>query len=323
MKNKAIVILDKNGNTEIQERDMPQPEEDQELLHVKACGICQSDIARFSKGGAHVYPLVIGHEFAGVSNGKRYSVFPLIPCNECDACKSRRFAQCEKYSYYGSRQDGGMQEYIAINKWNLIDGGELSYEQLATSEPCSVANNITTRLDNVDHRTILLNGCGFISLVTAQILAWRGAKIYFRNRNKTKLEFAEKKFGFQPWQEGDKFDTAIDFVFNTESMDFILNHISSFGKVICVGNPQGDVSLSKQACHLILAKELKVSGIWNSIYDDWETTINLMKWRVIDVEPLITNIYDFKDYKQAFENILENQRNPKSLIIKSMLFSNA
>ena len=103
-------------------------------------------------------------------------------------------------------------------------------------------------------------------------------------------------------------------MFTTNSMDFIIDKISNFGEVVCVGNPQGDVALSKNACHLVLAKELKISGIWNSIYDNWRTTLKLMEDNIIDVESLITN------YKKAFDNILENQRNPESLIIKSMLF---
>ena len=35
-------------------------------IQVKACGVCGSDIPRGLSGGAHYYPIILGHEFSGV-----------------------------------------------------------------------------------------------------------------------------------------------------------------------------------------------------------------------------------------------------------------
>ena len=58
--------------------------------------------------------------------GKKYkigdyvSVYPLIPkCKKCKQCRRKQFNLCEKYSYYGSRENGGFAEYIDINEWNI------------------------------------------------------------------------------------------------------------------------------------------------------------------------------------------------------------
>ena len=46
--------------------DKPCVEKGEVLVAVKAAGICGSDIPRIYKTGAHVHPLIPGHEFAGV-----------------------------------------------------------------------------------------------------------------------------------------------------------------------------------------------------------------------------------------------------------------
>ncbi len=67
-------------------------------MKVMAAGVCGSDIPRIYKTGAHVHPLIPGHEFSGhvvevyddtASRwiGKRVGVFPLIPCGECECCQ--------------------------------------------------------------------------------------------------------------------------------------------------------------------------------------------------------------------------------------------
>ena len=76
--------------------------------------ICGSDLPRVFELGAHVHPITIGHEFAGTIVkaareedqelvGKTAAVFPLIPCGECEFCKTGHYAQCSNYNYLGSK----------------------------------------------------------------------------------------------------------------------------------------------------------------------------------------------------------------------------
>jgi L-iditol 2-dehydrogenase len=43
----------------------PQLKDGWVIVKVMAAGICGSDIPRIYKTGAHVHPIVIGHEFSG------------------------------------------------------------------------------------------------------------------------------------------------------------------------------------------------------------------------------------------------------------------
>ena len=138
---KALVLNDV-GKLTVKDVPVPKVGDDEVLVKVGACGICGSDIPRVYRDGAHVMPLVIGHEFAGTvaEDGRRVGVFPLIPCMKCECCRNRKYEMCSNYSYLGSRRDGGFAEYVAVPKWNLIDLPEsVTMEQAAMLEPMAVA----------------------------------------------------------------------------------------------------------------------------------------------------------------------------------------
>ena len=117
-----------DGTTALKTSQKPKAEEGYCVFKVKACGICGSDIPRAFNSKAYFYPLVPGHEFAGVVEdstnatiiGKRACVFPVLPCEECAECKREEYANCVSYDYYGSRREGGMQDYLLVKEKNLV-----------------------------------------------------------------------------------------------------------------------------------------------------------------------------------------------------------
>ncbi len=129
------------------------------LVKVMAAGVCGSDIPRIYKTGAHVHPLIPGHEFAGkvvevyddtsaMWKDSRVGVFPLIPCGECECCQKKQYEMCSHYNYLGSRCDGGFAEYVAVPEWNLIElPDNVTYEQAAMMEPMAVAVHALRQFD--------------------------------------------------------------------------------------------------------------------------------------------------------------------------------
>ena len=123
---KAYVLRGVN-KFQMEEQERPSLKSGEVLVKVMAAGICGSDIPRAYQTGAHVHPIIIGHEFSGqvvdvapdVDGrwlNKRVGVFPLIPCRECIPCQKKQYEMCRNYSYLGSRRDGGFAEYAAVPK---------------------------------------------------------------------------------------------------------------------------------------------------------------------------------------------------------------
>lgn len=154
---KAWVLHD-IGDFRLEDVELPHIEKNEVLVQIKAVGICGSDIPRIYQNGAHVSPLIPGHEFAGIVEktgenvdarwkGKRVGVFPLIPCKSCIPCQRKQYEMCRHYSYLGSRRDGGFAEYVAVPQENLMELPDgVSFEAAAMLEPMAVAVHAMRRV---------------------------------------------------------------------------------------------------------------------------------------------------------------------------------
>ena len=207
---KAYVL---HGINDIRFEDVPvpSPRANEVLLKVCAAGICGSDIPRIYKNGAHVHPIIPGHEFSGIVEavgdnanekltGKRMGVFPLIPCMECVQCKAMQYEMCRKYNYLGSRCNGAFAEYVAVPVWNLIElPDSVSYEKAAMLEPFSVAAHAMRAMidDNTDRNAaVLVWGAGTIGIMLVMLLKSEGFSNVLCVANKMyQADILNKKIG--------------------------------------------------------------------------------------------------------------------------------
>ena len=101
-------VLHGVGDLRLEEIPEPELKAGEVLVAVHAAGICGSDIPRIYKTGAHVDPLIPGHEFSGevVKTGpgsdtkwlgKRVGIFAQIPCGRCGPCRKKRYEMCRHY----------------------------------------------------------------------------------------------------------------------------------------------------------------------------------------------------------------------------------
>ncbi len=319
-----------HGINDLRYEDLPMPEcgEDEVLVQVKCCGVCGSDIPRVYTKGTYHFPTVIGHEFAGqvVSDsenkltGKRVAVFPLLPCFSCDNCKEERYATCEDYDYYGSRRDGGMSEYLAVKRWNLLQVPDaLSDAEAAMCEPVAVARHAIGKLNLKKGDRLLISGAGPIGLLAGQWAKHFGAEqVYYFDIDKQKIESC-KKLGFAEYEEGVAINCVLEGTGHPDALRRCLEAISPAGRMVLMGNPSGDVNLAQKTYWHILRKELTVYGTWNSAYskqqNDWQEGLQAMAEGIIDVKPLITHVFPLEKVNDAFELM----KNRKEFFIKVML----
>ena len=314
---------------------MPVPGPGEVLLKIRAVGICGSDIPRVFTKGTYHFPTIIGHEFAGEIVeaddselvGRGASVFPLLPCGKCSACQEEQYARCSDYDYYGSRRDGAMAEYIAVKKENLcLLPKEVAYEEAAMSEPAAVALHAFRKSGVGQGDTLLIYGIGTIGLILAQWAKSAGVKnIILAARTDDKVEFA-RRLGFplavnakreslgklvEKVTNGRGADACIEGTGTSESWAECLNHVKAGGRVVCLGNPAGGMSLSQDAYWKILRKELTLVGTWNSSFgsreNDWWEAVLAMQDKRLDLKGLITHRFSLAEYKEAFSLMRERR----------------
>lgn len=321
-----------HGINDLRYEDTPFPkcEKDEVLIRVKSCGICGSDLSRVYGKGTYSFPTVIGHEFSGrivydpkqELEGKKAAIFPLLPCFECDSCKNESYATCESYDYYGSRRDGGMTEYIAVKRWNvLIMPENLSFDEGAMCEPVSVARHAMLKLGDLKGKNVLITGAGPIGLIAGQWAKYFGAEnVYYTDIDERKLNFAEQ-MGFCIYEKGIDIDCALEGTGCSDALKQCLESIKPHGNLVFMGNPPGDIILSQNTYWCILRKELKISGTWNSSYseteNDWKESIRNMAEGNINVKPLITHKFLLSECNAAFE-MMKNKKEFYNKVILNM-----
>jgi L-iditol 2-dehydrogenase len=305
-----------------EETPKPSPRPGEVLVEVEACGVCGSDIPRVFSKGAYRFPTIPGHEFSGVVAaagpdgagaslvGRPVTVFPLIPCRKCPACEAGAFAQCADYDYLGSRSDGAFAEYVRVPEWNLVplpDG--VAFEEAAMTEPCAVALHAVRQAGIQPGDTALVMGAGPIGLMVAMWARIGGAgNVLLADVDDAKLEFAQRlgfDRTFNPARSGSVAawvqdtaplgaDVAIDAAGSAPAVEACLDSARTFGRIVLLGNPPGDMSLSQDAYWAILRKELHIRGTWNSTRaqlraNDWQTSLDFIAARRLALEELITH----------------------------------
>ena len=310
--NNQSVVLIANGELSLENRPMPVPGTDEVVVKIGACGICSSDIPRAFKEKAYHYPLVMGHEFAGeivgvgtetdaALLGRQVTVFPLLPCFECEPCQRGTYAQCVQYQYYGSRRDGAYAKYLAVCQWNVLPlPAGVSLRDGALTEPVAVALHGLSRLGLLgggEHgvRRVLIVGAGFIGLVGAEILRMScpDIAITVADRNQHKLDLitdpAIEKILIETPQglerlvteRGGQFDVVIEATGAPSVFRETIRLVRPGGRVLWMGNIEADLLLPQALVSMILRKEIAILGTWNSSYagrapSDWTQVLELM-----------------------------------------------
>ncbi len=206
MANMRAVQLFAPGDLRCVEIDRPEIENENEaIVKVKACGVCGSDLMRVMVKGAYRHPITIGHEFSGTVEatgssqsvlkvGDRVTVMPLVPCGKCDYCRIGQHVLCNDYSYYGSRIDGAMAEYIRVNEDNVMRLPlNVDFESGAMTDPVAVALHAVRKAKLEPGQIAGIYGLGAIGLIATQWLRYSGCSaIYAVDIFDEKLELAER-----------------------------------------------------------------------------------------------------------------------------------
>ena len=339
------LVLQQDKVLNYQEVKMPVQRGREVLVKVEFSGICGSDIGRGFDGKAYNYPLIMGHEFAGVveisfpgskyKKGDRVVIFPLLPCKQCEACQTGNFAQCINYDYYGSRRDGGFAEYVTVSEENLfLIPHHVNLLHAAMIEPAAVALH-GVRQARVDvGSTAVVYGCGPIGNMTSQWLQIAGcSQVIVVDIDPLKLDIA-KKMGFitinslrcDPVEaiyeltDGRGAHIAVEAAGFPETFLNAVRSVGRMGQVVFMGNIHGTFTIGEKDFSNLLRKEVKIFGTWNSKItpegiDDWTTTLRMMD-KELNVAPLISHTPGLSEGEQIFKAIVDKQGFFNKIIFK-------
>jgi 6-hydroxycyclohex-1-ene-1-carbonyl-CoA dehydrogenase len=125
---------------------------------IAGCGVCHTDLGYYYDGVRtnHPLPLALGHEIsgrvaaagAGAENwiGRTVIVPAVLPCGECDLCKSGLAPICRAQKMPGNDIHGGFATHIVVPARGLcpVDEAKLAAAGLTLAEVSIVADALTT-----------------------------------------------------------------------------------------------------------------------------------------------------------------------------------
>lgn len=332
------------GDIRLESRKIPAPGPGELLIRVKAAGVCGTDIRIYRGTKKLEAPRIIGHEFAGdivevgtevkgFFLGERVTVYPMIACNNCYACKQGRSNICVNRITLGYEIDGGFAEYVRIPAAALANGNvsklpeKVSYEEGAISEPLAAAYNGIKRANVQPGNSVLIAGAGPLGLLHTQFAKMHGAGLIVISEPQAKKRMQAEIFGanavVDPVNEnlherimqltcGMGMDIVIADVGIPEVIEETLEFVKKGGTyVIFAGCPaESPITIDPNLIHY---KELVLTGSSAANPEYQRKMLQMIAEGQIDLKAVISNVFPAERWKEAFE-MKANYEGMKSIL---------
>jgi len=233
------------GVVELRDEPAPSPAADEELVTVRASGICGSELHGFRAAGFRVPPLIMGHEFVGTTaEGRRVAVNPLSACGSCDLCLRGRPQLCRNRSLLGIHRPGGFAEQVAVPRSALHTlPGALPFTAAALIEPLANAVHAWSLLPEAAERAVVL-GAGPIGLLCAMVARSRGVEAEVTDPSASRRAAAERLSLRAVALPSGEYDAAIDAVGLPATRQATVDHTRPGGTAVWIGLAQDNASLT-------------------------------------------------------------------------------
>jgi threonine 3-dehydrogenase len=304
------------------------------LIRVHRTGICGTDVHiwKWDEWARKTIPvpLVVGHEFVGEVAAVGANVADFHPgeivsgeghvvCGLCRNCLAGRRHLCKDTKGIGVNRPGAFAEYISLpmtNVWHHDPSIDL--DVAAIFDP--FGNAVHTALSfPVLGEDVLLTGAGPIGIMAAAVVRHAGARyVVITDVNPYRLELArtmgvtlavdiretsiaetQKILGMK---EG--FDVGLEMSGNPSAFRDMLANMCHGAKIAMLGIPEKEMAID---WNLVVFNMLTIKGIYGrEMYETWYK-MTVMLQSGLDIRPVITHRFDYRDFQQGFEAMMSGQ----------------
>ncbi len=287
-------------------KNIPKPETNREeaLIKVKLAGICSTDLEIAS--GYMDFEGTPGHEFVGVVEdssagelkGKRVVGEINAGCGDCRECRENASRHCPERTVLGMEsRDGAFAEYLTLPEDNLHRVPDSIPDKRAVfTEPVAAALRIPEQFDLEQSETVPVIGDGKLGLLIAQVVDnYSNCILCYKHRKKAQ-KVADLGVDILPTEKlSGKFPLIVEVSGNPEGLKAALKHLEPGGTLILKSTYTGSFDFNPSD---IVVNELNISG---SRCGPFPEALNWLREDKIEVERMISKIYDFDDIIRALD----------------------
>lgn len=342
MKTAVMLGIGKMG---FEEREIPQPKDNEVLVQLEYVGICGSDLHYYETGAIGDYvvkpPFVLGHEPGGtvvevgknvkhLKVGDRVALEPGKTCGHCEFCREGKYNLCPDVVFFATPPvDGVFQEYVAHEAdlcFKLPDN--VSTLEGALIEPLAVGFHAAIQGDAHLGQTAVVMGAGCIGLVSMMALKARGvSRVYVVDIMEKRLEKA-LELGADGVINGAKEDViarakeitggkGVDLVIETAGTEITARQAIQIAKkgsnIVLVGySKSGEMTLPMS---LALDKELTFKTVfrYRHIYP---MAIDAVASGKVNLKGIVTDIFPLDEVQKAMDHSVHNKADIVKAVIK-------
>ena len=317
------------GVKEFEVSEINEPENsDKVIVDVKKCGICGSDIHNWVMGAPA--GLVMGHEFCGIVTnpgsrkdlkiGDRVTALPISPCDNCEACKTGNPQYCpETWSNalgLSLTSPGALAPKTSIRPDMVLKVPDsISDEEVAMTEPTAVGLHAVNLANIKIGDKVLVIGAGIIGLVSAMFAKKAGASNVViseaniaRAEKAVALKVADKYYDAKDenmlkkvYEDTIKgYDVVIECCGNEPAVTSALMAVKPGGTVVLVGVATGAINIPTVVA---VTRELTLKGAIAYTKEEFQTCIDLMANKEIDVLKFVSDTISLEEVQKAYERL--------------------
>lgn len=325
---------------QVDEVPVPEPGPRDVLVHVRACGLCASDVHVVQGVTPHgpVLPQVLGHEPAGVvaavgdevegwMPGDRVSFQMARPCGRCAYCAAGRESICPDLVVPGIQADGALAEYVLADQRFLtplpstipFEHGAIMTDAVATPYHALKRGGVGEGM------TVAIFGLGGLGMHAVLLAKMAGAAVIGVDIDPVNLKRA-KEWGADEIVDasagkparvikeitGGGVDTAFEFVGSNDTVDQALKALKPGGRATVVGLTPSAMELMPNA--LFVSQELELVGSFGSTAQDLNELIDLADAGRLDLSRSVTHRLTLDDVPAALGQLERRDDHPIRMV---------
>jgi 2-desacetyl-2-hydroxyethyl bacteriochlorophyllide A dehydrogenase len=324
------VVIEKPGEARVKTVPVPPVGDFDVRIRVKACGICGTDVHVFRGEYLGGYPIIPGHEYAGVIEevgknvtrlkaGDHVAIEPNICCDNCASCLDNRQNFCEHWQGVGTILNGGFAEYSVLPEKAVFSIGNIPFLAGSFMEPLSCVLHGVQRAGIRMADRVLVLGSGPIGILLSKAIQLQGAsEITQVDRNSARLELAKKYGAAKTFVSLDEleqnaYDVVVDASGSKFLMESAINFVRKGGTILFFGVPPRNAKLEIPA-FTFFEKGLHILTSFTSVRNSLQA-IQLLKAGKIDVSGLISHQLPLEGFVKGVETIGKGIENVMKVVI--------
>jgi L-iditol 2-dehydrogenase len=260
----------------------------------------------------------LGPGVSDLAPGDRVALGP-SSCGRCHWCLTGQERACREHynvtvRYGDAWGPGGFAEYKLHPADGLFRIHDAPYEHAAMAEPLSCAIHAARLLDVAVGQDVVVLGAGVMGLLNVVALKKRGARVIVSEMDSSRLELArvmgadelvdasrsDPVASVRELTEGRGSEAVIAAIGNPEASEQALEMLAERGRyvVFASAHPERTLEIRPNRLH---NHEQGVFGVVSKDKGDFYTAVRLIRYRQVDLSPLIQASFALTGLRDALE----------------------